>query len=152
MSSGEGSRAKGRALFLPFISAAFFGLAHMLRKLGLGGVDSLILGGFLQSLSACAVGPIFLKASTGWSPFVFHKPSLRNFFWAGLAMAAAQLCLMAALSMGEVSRVSPMVATVPIFTLVLAPLILGSRERITFRIVAGALLTFLGVILVISMR
>ncbi len=67
-------------------------------------------------------------------------------------MAAAQLCLMAALSMGEVSRVSPMVATVPLFTLALAPLILGSRERITRRIVLGALFTVVGVVLVTALR
>ncbi len=152
MSSGGGALARGRALALPFASAAFFGLAHMLRKVGLGGVDSLLFGGFLQSLAACAVGPLFLKASTGWRPFVFHGPSLKNFFWAGLAMSAAQLSLLAALSMGEVSRVSPLVATVPLFTLLLGPLILGSREKFTWRIVLGALFTVAGVILVTSLR
>ena len=152
MSSGGGPLARGRVLLLPFLSAAFFGLAHMLRKMGLGGMDSLVFGGFLQSLSACALGPLFLKASTGWRPFVFNRHSLINFFWAGLAMAAAQLCLMAALSMGEVSRVSPMVATVPLFTLALAPLILGKRERITQRIVLGALFTVAGVVLVTALR
>lgn len=152
MTSGGGPLARGRALFLPFASAAFFGLAHMLRKLGLGGMESLVFGGFLQSVSACIVGPVFLKASTGWRPFVFNRTSLVNFIWAGLAMGAAQLTLMAALSMGDVSRVSPLVATVPLFTLALAPLILGRRERITSRIVFGALFIVAGVILVTSLR
>ncbi len=152
MSSGGGPLARGRVLLLPFMSAACFGFAHMLRKVGLGGMDSLVFGGFLQSLAACTIGPLFLKASAGWRPFVFNKPSCRNFFWAGLAMSAAQLSLLAALSMGEVSRVSPLVATVPLFTLVLAPLILGNREKITSRIVVGALFTVTGVILVTSLR
>ncbi|MCY3822857.1 MAG: EamA family transporter [Nitrospinae bacterium] len=152
MSSGGNPLARGRALLLPLTSAAFFGLAHTFRKVGLGGMESLVFGGFLQSVSACALGPLFLKASTGWRPFVFNKASLGSFVLAGLAMAAAQLTLMAALSMGDVSRVSPLVATAPLFVLALAPLILGRRERITPRIVFGALITVAGVILVTSLR
>ena len=152
MTSGGGPLTRGRALLLPFTAAAFFGLAHTFRKMGLGGMESVVFGGFLQSLSACALGPLFLKASTGWRPFVFNRPSLINFIWAGLAMAAAQLCLMAALSMGDVSRVTPLVSTVPLFTLTLAPLILGKRERITRRIVFGAIITVAGVVLVTALR
>ena len=152
MTSGGSPLARGRALLLPFTSAAFFGLAHTFRKLGLGEMESLVFGGFLQSVSACALGPLFLKASTGWSPFVFNKASLGSFILAGLAMAAAQLTMMAALSMGEVSRVSPLVATAPLFVLLLAPLILGRRERITSRIVFGAFFIVVGVILVTSLR
>ena len=152
MTSGGGPLARGRVLLLPVTAAAFMGLAHTFRKMGLGGVESLVFGGVLQSVSACALGPLILKASTGWSPFVFNKASLGNFILAGLAMAAAQLTLMAALSMGEVSRVTPLVATVPLFMLVLAPLILGRRERITPRIVLGVLITVAGVILVTSLR
>ena len=152
VSSGGGSLARGRGLFLPFTSAAFFGLAHTFRKMGLGGMESLVFGVFLQSFSACVLGPLFLKVSTGWSPFVFNKASLVNFIWAGLSMAAAQLTLMAALSLGEVSRVTPLVATVPLFMLMLAPLILGKRERITLRIVLGTLIAVAGVILVTSLR
>lgn len=152
MTSGGGPLARGRVLLLPVTAAAFMGLAHTFRKMGLGGVESLVFGGFLQSVSACALGPLILKVSTGWSPFVFNKASLGNFILAGLAMAAAQLTLMAALSMGEVSRVTPLVATVPLFMLVLAPLILGRRERITPRIVLGVLITVAGVILVTSLR
>lgn len=152
MSSGGGPLARGRGLVLPFMAASFFGLAHMLRKVGLGGMDSLLFGGFLQSLAASAAGPLFLKISTGWSPFVFNKPSVRNFIWSGLSMAAAQLGLLAALSRWDVSRVSPLVATVPLFTLALTPLILGDREKITWRIVLGALFTVAGVILVTSLR
>ena len=150
MSSGGGPLARGRVLLLPISAAAFMGLAHTFRKMGLGGVESLVFGGFLQSVSACALGPLILKASTGWSPFVFNKASLGNFILAGLAMAAAQLCLMAALSLGEVSRVTPLVATVPLFMLVLAPLILGKREKITPRIVLGVLVTVAGVMSVVT--
>lgn len=152
MSSGGGPLARGRGLLLPFASAAFFGLAHMLRKVGLAGMDSLLFGAFLQSLAASTAGPLLLKVSAGWSPFVFSRASTGNFILSGLAMAAAQLALLAALSRWEVSRVSPLVATVPLFTLVLAPLILGDRERITRRIALGALFTVSGVVLVTSFR
>ncbi len=152
MTGGGGSLARGRNLLLPLLSAACFGMAHVLRKVGFGGVDSVVFGGFLQGMSASVFGPLLLKAATQWQPYVFNRDSVKYFLMAGLAMAFAQLSLLYALRWGEVSRVSPIVSTVPLFTLVLAPLILGGRERLTWRIVAGVCLIVAGVILVTTLR
>lgn len=150
--SGGGAITRGRYVYLPLLSAMFFGMAHMLRKVGLAGVQSLILGGFLQGATASLIGPLFLKAGAGWRPFVFAKRSVGYFVLAGFCMASGQFTLLYALEWGPVSRVSPLVSTVPLFTLVLTPVLLGGKERITRRIIFGACFIVAGVALVTALR
>lgn len=152
ISGGGGIRGRGRYIALPLLSAACFGLAHNLRKIGLGGLDSLLFGGFLQGATAAAAAPVILKIASRGQPFVFARRSLRFFFLAGLAQAIAQLSLLYALRWGRVSLVSPILGTGPLFTLPLAHLMLGGIERLTSRIVAGACLIVLGVVLFTSLR
>ena len=63
-------------------------------------------------------------------------------------MASAQFSLLFALSKSEVYRVSPLVATVPLFTLFLAPLILGDKEKITPRVIIASIIIVIGVVFV----
>ena len=148
--SGGGKNAMGRSKFLilPLISAMCFGLAHALRKNGIESHTSLLFAGFVQGLSASIFGPIFLKMSNKWEPFVFNLKSNRNFLLSGIAMAFAQFSLLFALSRSEVYKVSPLVATVPLFTLFLAPLILGDKEKITLPVIASSIIIVIGVVLV----
>ena len=148
--SGGGKKSMGRSKFLilPLISAMCFGLAHALRKTGIEPHTSLLFAGFTQGLSASIFGPIFLKMSNKWEPFVFNFKSNRNFVFSGIAMASAQFSLLFALSRSEVYRVSPLVATVPLFTLFLAPFILGNKEKITLRVIIASIIIVVGVVLV----
>ncbi len=148
--SGNGKDSMGRSKFLilPLISAMCFGLAHALRKTGIEPHTSLLFAGFTQGLSASIFGPIFLKMSNKWEPFVFNLKSNRNFIFSGFAMASAQFSLLFALSRSEVYRVSPLVATVPLFTLFLAPLILGDKEKITPRVIISSIIIVIGVVFV----
>jgi drug/metabolite transporter (DMT)-like permease len=54
-----------------------------------------------------------------------------------------------ALSKGQVSMVSPIVATYPLFTLALSMLILR-HDRVTPRLAAGAVLTVAGVAVLLA--
>ena len=65
---------------------------------------------------------------------------------AGVFSAMGVLLLFIALSRGEVVLVSPVAATNPLFTLVMAAVLLRGMERITVRVAAGALLVVAGVI------
>ncbi len=68
------------------------------------------------------------------------------FAGAGIFSAAGVLLLFTALSRGAVVVISPVVATNPLFTLVMAAVLLRGVERITLRVTAGALLVVAGVI------
>ncbi len=135
-------------LFLPLISAICFGLAHALRKTGIETDTSLLFAGFIQGLTASIFGPLFLKVSNHWQPFVFNLKSNQCFVFSGIAMASAQFSLLFALSRSEVYMVSPLVATVPLFTLFLAPLILGNKEKITIRVIIASIIIVIGVVFV----
>ena len=148
--SGGEKKSIGRTnfLFLPLISAICFGLAHALRKTGIETDTSLLFAGFIQGLTASIFGPLFLKVSNHWQPFVFNLKSNQCFVFSGIAMASAQFSLLFALSRSEVYMVSPLVATVPLFTLFLAPLILGNKEKITIRVIIASIIIVIGVVFV----
>lgn len=67
------------------------------------------------------------------------------FVAAGVFSALGVVLLFVALSRGEVVVISPVVATNPLFTLLFAAVLLRGLERITPRVVAGALLVVAGV-------
>ncbi len=149
---GGDLRKHVRHTWLALMTAICFGLAHNLRKVGFGGMDSLLFGGFLQGASAMAVGPFFLKIAARGQPFVFARRSLRFFFLSGLTMALAQFSLLYALRRGQVSLIGPMMATGPLFALILTYTMLGGREKLTPRIVGGACLMVLGVVIVTFLK
>ncbi len=149
---GGDLRKEIRHIWLPLMSAICFALAHNLRKIGFGGMDSLLFGGFLQAASAVVVGPFVLKAAARGQAYVFNRRSVRFFLLAGAAMACALFSLLFALRGGRVSLIGPLMATSPLFALVLTYFLLGGRERITSRIIGGACLIVFGVVLVTSLR
>ena len=63
----------------------------------------------------------------------------------GILNGVAVLCLYHALSTGAVVLVSPIVATYPLFTLMLSALVLR-EERMSGTLIAGVALTVAGVI------
>lgn len=149
---GGDLKKHARYIWLPFMTAICFGLAHNLRKVGFGGMDSLLFGGFLQGLSSLVVAPYVLKIATRGQAYIFNRRSTQFFFLSGLGMAAAQLTLLYALRWGQVSLIAPIMATGPLFALLLTYTMLGGRERLTARIVGGACLMVLGVFIVTSLK
>ncbi len=149
---GGDLRKLTRYVWLPFMTAICFGMAHNLRKVGFGGMDSLVFGGFLQGASAMVVGPFVLKFATRGQAYIFSRRSLNFFFWAGVGMALAQFSLLFVIRRGQISLIGPIMATGPLFALFLTYTMLGGREKLTFRIVGGACLMVLGVVLVTALK
>jgi uncharacterized membrane protein len=68
------------------------------------------------------------------------------FAGAGIFSAAGVMLMFQALSRGEVVVISPVLATNPLFTLIMAALMLRGVERITANVMVGALLVVAGVV------
>jgi drug/metabolite transporter, DME family len=149
---GRDLREKLKYIWIPLMSALAFALAHNLRKIGFGGMDSLLFGGFLQGASAVLVGPFILKLATGGRAYVFNRKSILFFLIAGLAMSFALFSLLFALRGGRVSLVGPIMATGPLFALIQTKFFLGGREKLTPRIIGGACLIVIGVVVVTSLK
>ena len=133
-------------LFFPILSASCFGAVVIIRKLGLSHAGPLF-GSAVNITTALIAFTAFLFASGNRQVLVWHGRGLVYFVGAGIAENLSVFLVLVALSLGEVSVVSPLAGTAPLFVLPFTTLFLKGVERLTGRIVFGALLIVLGVFL-----
>lgn len=144
----SGSRVGFRPLHLayPFLSASCFGLVAIIRKLGLAQAGPLF-GAAVNMTTGMVVFTTFLLASGQRQSLVCDGRSVLYFVAAGVAENAAVLLVLMALNLGEVSVVTPLAGTAPLFVLLLSFIFLKGVERLHWHIVAGSVLIVLGVFL-----
>ena len=136
-------------LVLPVSSALLVGFGFVLRKMGLSAYNEPILGGAISYLfSLCFY--IFLSAlSTAMRrSMAVSRQGLRLFWKAGLILCVGTLCYYYALRYGDVSLITPLTNTEPFFVFVFAYILLRELERITYKLVVGALIIVTGVSLI----
>jgi len=148
---GDISGWKRLDLVWPLLGAALFGLANILRRLG-------FLSSTIGTLEAVAIGDLVaLLFVLGASAVISDRSSLRssgwtvaNFVLAGVCGAVGIFLLFWALSLegGVVAVVDPLNATAPLFTTVLAVVLLRDVERVTIGTAVGIAVVVLGVALV----
>jgi uncharacterized membrane protein len=70
-------------------------------------------------------------------------------FWlAGVGQAISWILSFYALSFEKVAVITPLLSVEPLFVVLLAYLYLREQEQVSLKLIAGIVLTFLGVILV----
>ncbi len=131
-------------LLYPFLSASCFGVVQVIRKLGLGHAGPLFDAAINVS-SAMVASTAFVFATGNGPALVCDGRSLLYFIGGGIAENTGVLLVFAALGLGEVSVVTPLAGTAPLFVLLLATLFPSGMEKLSWRIVAGAVLIVLGV-------
>lgn len=134
-------------LLVPLAAGGAYAASDILRKAGLNRYDEPVLGALIGTATALALWsaayvvrpamrePLLLTGSLGW------------FCLNGVLIGTAQLALLRALSTGDLSIVSPIVASQPVIVIVLSALVLRDIERLRWGSVAGAVLVVLGVAL-----
>lgn len=128
-------------LIFPFLAGACYGGSHVLRKLGINEIPVPIIAVMFQNASALAFAPfLFRSQKKRHLSLSDRKTAWIIFTIAGVLQVAAQWCLFAALDRGAVVVVSPLTSLSTLFVLFLAILFLRQVERITWKIVLGALL------------
>jgi uncharacterized membrane protein len=135
-----------RHLIYPLMAASCFGVVAIIRKLGLSQMGPL-LGAAVNMTTALIVFTSFLAVSGNVQAMRCHGRSLWYFIAAGVTENAGVCLLMVALSLGQVSVVSPLAGTAPLFVLPMTYLFLKGVESLTWRIVAGAVLIVCGGVL-----
>ncbi len=133
-----------RKLLWPLLTAVCFGATPLLRKTGLQYLPSPVMGMLFSSLG----GLFALLACVGFIPraqrFSRHRLGAVQYILTGLIYALAVYLYFLALGKGTVSVVVPLVLTYPLFVLIVMALAFKKLERITPRLVVGALLTVAG--------
>jgi drug/metabolite transporter (DMT)-like permease len=148
---GDRSGWVPRDLLFPLVAAAAFGVGNVARKFGLGAFSdaTLLEAVALNELGAMVALGAYAVAADRRDVFSAPRRSYAYFVGSGTITAVALLSLFAALQIGRVVIVDPLTATAPLFTTVFAAVFLRDLERVTTRLVFGALLVVVGVVLIV---
>jgi drug/metabolite transporter (DMT)-like permease len=128
-------------LIFPLIAGACYGGSHVLRKSGLNITPSPLVGVMAQNIGAIAFVPILALTRMNQENILSNnKRAWLLFGLVGILQVLAQWCLFKALEIGKVVVVSPLSSLSTFFVLILAALFLHELEKVTWKIVFGAVL------------
>ena len=132
-------------LIFPIAAAACFGIAHVSRKIGLNITPEPIMGVTIQNVTALACFPLLALGQGDRQKVVLNnKRAWIIFSLSGFSSLLGQLSLFYALDLGRVVIVSPLSAISPFFVLLLVGIFLKKMERVTWKIVLGAVFIVAG--------
>lgn len=132
------------ALLFATGAALVRGLNHTVGRFGLSIMPNPMMAGFIACSVAFIASIALYRARNGTLPPRPSRAGMPFMALTGIFSCAGVSLMYSALEVGEVVVVSPLIATYPLFTLVIA-LLLG-MERLSTRLVAGVLLVVGGVI------
>ncbi len=130
-----------RDLLFPVLASFCYGLAAIMRKLGINITPEPLIGVVIQNTAALAC-LILTTPALGHQLRVDYKDTRAWFIFGlgGLTAFVAHYCTFYALSLGMVIIVTPLVALNPFFALLLTLIFLRKVERVTWKIILGAVL------------
>jgi uncharacterized membrane protein len=144
--SGKHAGFEARHLVYPFLSASCFGVVAIARKMGLGHAGPLF-DSAVNITAAMVASSAFVMASGNRGALRCDRQSLLYFIGGGIAENSGVFLVLLALGLGDVSVVIPLAGTAPLFVLVLAYLFPIAAEKRSWRVVVGAVMIVLGVML-----
>ncbi len=152
ITSGESAENRWKLWHLIFpLGAAFFGaVSQNLRRGGLLILSEPIFGAAIGSSTSWILLFLFLVSTGRLHLIRVDKKSFPFFGSAALVSLVAQFLNFAALNLGEVSVIAPLVNTTPLFSVLLSSLFLRDLEKVTLRIACGAVLMVAGAMIIAS--
>lgn len=137
-------------LVFPLAAALFFAVGNVARRFGLVTFQDVTL---LEAVALNEFGGLFALAGfavVAGRRDVLSAPRRTYAYFAGSGTltAVALLSLFAALQQGKVAIVDPLAATAPVFATVFSAVLLRDLEQVTRRVVAGAVLVAVGVVVI----
>ena len=142
--SGKQVGFPARHLIYPFVSAFCFGLVAVVRKFGLSHGGPLF-DAAINITAAMVAATAFVFASGHQRALRCDRASLLYLMAGGVAENLSVLLVLVALGLGDVSVVTPLAGTAPLFVLLLTFAFPTGAEKLQWRIVIGAVLIVLGV-------
>ncbi len=130
-------------------SGLSFGIGMTTRKLGMQVWPFSLAGAFLGSMTAFSLTLFsfyFRRKAIPWREMVSKKAV--DYIYSGICTGVAILCLFLALRYVTVTITNVVASLEPLFTIALTNIMLGSKERISNSLLAGAILVSVGVILI----
>ncbi|MGH7887666.1 MAG: DMT family transporter [Candidatus Binatia bacterium] len=152
LSSGKSSGGEWRKIDIlyPLVAAVAFGISTTLRKFGLSALHIPLLGAAVTVGTALFILLVLIQWRGGRRTLRFNPNSTRWLFGAAVVNTGAIFSVFSALNVGKVVRVEPLIACNPLLTILWVGIFLRQIERISVRIVLGALFTVMGTTLVVT--
>jgi DME family drug/metabolite transporter len=154
LSSGK-SEARAwqkKDLIYPLLAALVFGISTNLRKTGLTAIPQPLLAAAVTLATAFVTVLFIIQCRGGSKALRFDRDSSRWLFAAAVLNSGAILSFFAALNVGEVVRVEPVVACNPLLTILWTSIFLRQIETLSGRIILGAFFTVAGTVLVVTAK
>jgi uncharacterized membrane protein len=141
LSSGNRTESdwQKKDVIYPVMAAMAFGISTTLRKTGLTSVPVPILAAAVTVGTAFVVLLIIIQFRSGLRMLKLSRQSAGWLFTAALVNTGAILSFFYALNLGQIVRVEPLVACNPLLTILWTGIFLRQIERLSGRIVLGAL-------------
>lgn len=131
-------------------SAVFFGLGQGVRKVGLEYMPDAFVGAAIASWAALILY-LGVVTAQGRMSTVFRESfaGARPYFWlAGVATTVGQLSFFVAITYSPVAHVSVIAASETLLTILLATVLIGRVENISWLVLIAACLVFCGAVIV----
>jgi len=139
---------KANSIHLAAGASLMFAASNIFRKLGTDISPYAVLGAQSSTLFGFAAFMVYMVAKGGFRGLNVNRG---NFWWlagSGAVNAVAWIALTMSIAAGRVSVMTSIVYSYPLFSVLLARLMLRDTETLTRRVVAGCVLIVLGVVLV----
>lgn len=145
---GESGTRWRWAYLLPVLGGLAFAGSDLVRKLGVVEAPYPAFGAVVGTASIMVLWAVVALSVPRIRNMVTFEPGWQWFLLTGVLAGFGVLSVFRALDAGEVSVVGPIIMAQPLAVVVLSGIFLRDLEKLTWRIVSGAALTVLGVILV----
>lgn len=122
------------------------GVAFPLRRYGLTITDEpVFFSAVIAVVSLLGAMPFTLWGRSD-QRLVWHPRSVMHFIWSGFFEALGALLTLVALTTGQVVIVSPIVATTPLFSVIISLIFLRGKEQVTGKTILGTIAVVVGTI------
>jgi len=147
--SGRGGEfVKSGALLFPILSAFFYGLSDVVRKMGLNILSESLLGAQVGATAGMLSFLLYLILTRRLGEIKVNRSSFAYFSATGIIVSIAWIFSFMAMQIGTVSIVSILTGATPLFSLLLSWLMLRGQEDLGYRVIFGSLVIVAGVSLV----
>ena len=128
------------------VAGLLAGVAFPLRRYGLTITNEPVFFSFVVAIVSLLGAIPYTLWTGGERKLIWHRRAVIDFFLSGFFEALGALLTLIALTTGRVVIVSPIVATTPLFSLMISLIFLRGKERITTVTVLGTMAVVVGTI------
>lgn len=138
-SVGNSSRLSAYAIIIPVVTAVLYGASYVIRKVGLNILPEATLGALVGLVTSMASYILYYAATGKIKEITLNKKGLKWFTLVGVIDTLGWIGMFNALTFGNVSIVSALIGTHPLFSILFSFMLLKNTDELMWNVVAGCM-------------